>query len=250
MIRINLQTEYQSYGKVENLITQLVLFGICLFLVLGCLQYYYAILQDDINSLEQEGTQKQAQINRYKQTIRKVDVLKARLATIEKKLSIIKQLSTNRIQAIFLLNAITGSVVSKRMWFSSIDYNNSEVNIQGLAMDERTVTDFMKKLEEAKNWIWISDAFIKDLKTKNIPESIILKISDLKDFQFFQNQEFEFVLDVVLGDQITEKDKEAILIQADKAYFSEVKLISTAKRTIERHTHLTSFIINCSQNKL
>ncbi|MBF0449781.1 MAG: PilN domain-containing protein [Candidatus Magnetomorum sp.] len=250
MIRINLQTEYQNLGKVENLVTQLVLFAICLFLFLGCLQYYYSILQEDIDALEQKATQKQTQINRYKKTIRDVDALKVQLETIEKKLSIIKQLSSNRIQAIFLLNAITGSVVSKRMWFSTIDYTGNEVNIQGLAMDERTVTDFMKQLEEAKNWIWISDTFINDLKNKNIAEPVLLKISDLKDFQFFQDQEFEFILDVVLGDQLTKEDKKTIMAQAVRPFFNEVKLVSTAKRTIEKHTHLTSFIINCLQHTL
>jgi len=250
MIRINLQTEYQSYGRVENLISQLVLFSICLFLVLGCFHYYYSILKNDIRLLEQKGTQKQAQINKYKKTIREVDILKGRLATIERKLSIIKQLSTNRIQAIYLLNAITRAVISKRMWFSSIDYQEQKVSIQGLAMDERTVTEFMKKLEDAKSWIWISDSLIKDLKAKNIPESIILKISDLKDFQYFQKQEFEFVLDVLLGDQLTDKDKDTIMSHAAKPYFNEVRLVSTSKRTIEKQTHLTSFIINCSQGTL
>ena len=247
MIRINLQTEYQNLGKIENLVGQLIIFFVCLLLFLGCLQYYYSILQDDINLLEQKATQKQAQINQYKKTIREVDALKARLDTIEKKLSIIKQLSSNRIHAIFLLNAITESVVSKRMWFSTIDYFQDEVKIQGLAMDERTVSDFMKELENAKHWIFISDAFITDLKNKNIPEPVLLKLSVLKDFQFFKNAEFEFVMDVVLGEQLSENDKETILSYAEKPFFKDVKLVSTAKRTIEKGTHLTSFIINCSQ---
>ncbi|ETR73587.1 MAG: hypothetical protein OMM_06848 [Candidatus Magnetoglobus multicellularis str. Araruama] len=75
-------------------------------------------------------------------------------------------------------------------------------------------------------------------------------MSDLKDFQFFQDQEFEFVLDAILGDQLTELDKETIMNYATVPYFNEVKLISTSKRTIERDTHLTSFIIDCSQNTL
>lgn len=247
MIRINLQTEYQNLGKIENLVGQLIIFFVCLLLLLGCLQYYCSILQDDIDALEQKATQKQAQINQYRKTIREVNVLKNRLSNIEKKLSIIKQLSSNRIHAIFLLNAITSSVVAKRMWFSTIDYFKNDVNIQGLAMDERTVTDFMKQLEEAKHWIYISDAFIKDLRDKKIPEPVLEKLSNLKDFQFFKNKEFEFVMDVILGDQLTDKDKETIISYAVKPFFQEVKLVSTAKRTIEKSTHLTSFIISCSQ---
>jgi len=250
MIRINLQTEKQSYGRIENLISQIILFAISLFLVLGCLQYYHSILQDDISILEQKATHKQSQINRYKKTIQKVKALRGRISTIEKKLSIIKELSFKRFNAIFLLNAITESVISKRMWFSSISFDKKMIKIQGLAMDERTVTDFMKKLEETKNWIWISDTFIKDLKKSNISEPVLVKISNLKDFQFFEDQEFEFVLDAVLGDQLTEKDKNTIMNMAITPYFSEVRLISTTKRTIERDTHLTSFIIDCLQNTL
>jgi len=250
MIRINLQTEQQSFGRIENLISQTILFAISLFLVLGCFQYYHSILQSDISNLEQKATQKQSQINQFQKTIQKVNALRKRIATIEKKLSIIKSLSFKRYNAIFLLNAITESVISKRMWFSNISYDNEMVKIQGLAMDERTVTDFMKKLEEKKNWIWVSDKFIKDLKKNKISESILVKMSNLKDFQFFEDQEFEFVLDAVLGDQLTEKDKDAIMRKAIIPYFSEVRLISTTKRTIERDTHLTSFIIDCVQNTL
>jgi type IV pilus assembly protein PilN len=250
MIRINLQTEKQSFGRIENLISQVILFIISLFLVLGCLQFYHSILQEDIFILEQNKTEKQVKINQYQKTIRKIKVLNNRINTIEKKLSIIKELSFKRYNAIYLLNAITESVISKRMWFSNISFDNRMVKIQGLAMDERTVTDFMKKLEETKNWIWISDAFINDLQKNKLSKSVLVKITDLKNFQFFEDQEFEFVLDAVLGDQLTEKDKDTIMNKAITPYFSEVRLISTTKRTIERDTHLTSFIIDCLQNAL
>jgi len=250
MIRINLQTEKQSFGKIENLISQMVLLAFFLLFVLGCLQFYNSILQEDILVLEQNATQKQVEINQYKRTIQKVNALKNRINTIEKKLSIIKELSFKRYNAIYLLNAITESVISKRMWFSIISFDRKMLKIQGLAMDERTVTDFMKKLEETKNWIWISDAFIKDLEKNKITKSILVKMSDLKNFQFFEDQEFEFVLDAVLGDQLTEEDKDTIMNKAITPYFSEVRLISTTKRTVEKDTHLTNFIIDCLQNTL
>jgi hypothetical protein len=136
------------------------------------------------------------------------------------------------------------------MWFSNISFDSKMVKIQGLAMDERTVTDFMKQLEDTKNWIWISDSFIKDLEKNKVAKSILVKMSDLKNFQFFKDQDFEFVLDAVLGDQLTEKDKDTIMNKAIMPYFSEVRLISTTKRTIERDTNLTSFIIDCLQNTL
>jgi hypothetical protein len=211
---------------------------------------FFSFLQDDIFVLEQNATQKQAKINQYKKTIQKVKVLKKRIQTIEKKLSIIKELSFKRFNAIYLLNAITESVISKRMWFSNISFDSKMVKIQGLAMDERTVTDFMKQLEDTKNWIWISDSFIKDLEKNKVAKSILVKMSDLKNFQFFKDQDFEFVLDAVLGDQLTEKDKDTIMNKAIMPYFSEVRLISTTKRTIERDTNLTSFIIDCLQNTL
>jgi type IV pilus assembly protein PilN len=250
MIRINLQTEKQSYGRIENLISQIILFALSLLLILGCLQYYHSILQEDIVALEQDALKKQSQINRYKKTIQKVNALKKRISTIDKKLSIIKQLSFQRNNAIFLLNAITASVISKRMWFSSILFESQNVKIQGLAMDERTVTDFMKKLEETKNWIWISDTFINELKKNHVAESILKKMSHLKNYQYFEDQEFEYILEIVLGDQLTEKDKNIIMNQAITPYFTEVRLISTTKRTIEKDTHLTSFIIDCLHKTL
>jgi mannose/fructose/N-acetylgalactosamine-specific phosphotransferase system component IIB len=228
----------------------MVLLAFFLLFVLGCLQFYNSILQEDILVLEQNATQKQVEINQYKRTIQKVNALKNRINTIEKKLSIIKELSFKRYNAIYLLNAITESVISKRMWFSIISFDRKMLKIQGLAMDERTVTDFMKKLEETKNWIWISDAFIKDLEKNKITKSILVKMSDLKNFQFFEDQEFEFVLDAVLGDQLTEEDKDTIMNKAITPYFSEVRLISTTKRTVEKDTHLTNFIIDCLQNTL
>jgi len=53
-----------------------------------------------------------------------------------------------RREPVELLDVMTQMIVPKRMWFTNFTANDNKVIISGIAMDHKTVADFMTSLEK------------------------------------------------------------------------------------------------------
>jgi type IV pilus assembly protein PilN len=61
----------------------------------------------------------------------------------------------------------------KRLWFTSFESSGGKVNIKGIALDNKTIADFMSRLEESKLY--------KNVNLKTIKQQKIDKLN-LKHF--------------------------------------------------------------------
>jgi type IV pilus assembly protein PilN len=86
-------------------------------------------------------------------------VIKRELRELNKKLEVIQTLDLNREGPVRLLDAMTGIIVPKRMWFTSLEEKKAKateeitksiITIKGTALDNKTVADFMTRLEGSK----------------------------------------------------------------------------------------------------
>ena len=59
----------------------------------------------------------------------------------------IKTLEQNRYAPVRLLDTMTKMVVAKRMWFTRLEDKGKSVKIDGIALDNKTVADFMVRLQ-------------------------------------------------------------------------------------------------------
>ena len=84
-----------------------------------------------------------------------------------------KTLEANRFEPTRLLDTMTQVVVPKRMWFTKLESKGEEVNINGIALDNKTVADFMVRLEDCGLF---NDVDLKTLKRKKA------QAADLKTF--------------------------------------------------------------------
>ena len=76
--------------------------------------------------------------------------IKKKLEIIRKKTVFIKNLEQNRKSSVILLDTMTGMVIPGRMWFTSLSDISDSVEINGLALDNKTMADFMINLEGSK----------------------------------------------------------------------------------------------------
>jgi len=60
---------------------------------------------------------------------------------------VIETLDSSRKDTVKLLESMTDLIVPDRMWFTSLDVQGDNIAIAGIALDERTVADFMVKLQ-------------------------------------------------------------------------------------------------------
>ena len=100
-------------------------------------------------------------IARYKEKANKVNVIKKAISTYKKKVAIIKALKNRRREIIVLLDNMTDLIIPDRMWLTGLQIDRNSVDISGTAFDQKTVADFMTKIEK-------SQFFTKNVKLNSL----------------------------------------------------------------------------------
>lgn len=195
MIRINL-LPFRKARKIENVQRQVTIFAIILVVIMGGMLYYNSILKGKIKKLDTQVADIKTQIARVEKQAKKVDELRKALENLKKKTEVIKDLETQRQEAVRLLEHMTEMVAEKqdlsadaledkdqkpykRMWFTGFQAEGNSINIQGVAIDNKTVADFMTRLEDSKLYTDVSLKTLKQRKIKNL---------NLKSFQISCNK--------------------------------------------------------------
>ena len=167
MIRINL-LPFRKARKKENVRRQISIFILVLiFLTLG-MSYFAIALNRKIQDLDNRIKTSNQQLSELTVLTKEIDDIKKKLDTIKKKTAVIKNLERNRKSSVILLDTMTSMVIPGRMWFTSLSDISDSVEIYGFAMDNKTVADFMIKLEGSKLFYSVSLKTIKQQAIKDV----------------------------------------------------------------------------------
>ncbi|MBW2603950.1 MAG: PilN domain-containing protein [Deltaproteobacteria bacterium] len=191
MIRINL-LPYRESRKKESILRQINIFLVAFFIVFVILLYYNMWLGEKIGDLNTKIKNTKIMLTRAETQAKKVDHIKKELEKLGHKIDVIKSIETNRRAPVILLENMTKMVAEntsispsdtsadndnkpvKRLWFNSFDASGGKVNIKGTALDNKTIADFMSRLEESKHY--------KNVNLKTIKQQKIDKLN-LKHFE-------------------------------------------------------------------
>jgi type IV pilus assembly protein PilN len=167
MIRINL-LPFRKARKKENVRKQISIFILVLiFLTLG-MSYLALALNQKIQNLDNRIKASNQQLNELAVITKEIADIKKKLDIIRKKTAVIKNLEQNRKSSVILLDTMTGMVIPGRMWFTSLSDISDSVEIIGLALDNKTVADFMINLEGSKLFSSVSLKTIKQQTIKDV----------------------------------------------------------------------------------
>lgn len=196
MIRINL-LPFRAARKKENIRLQLSVFLLSLVLISIILFWYHVHLSNVIASLNESIDRTQKQVDEYNKQAQEVEKLKKELAILKQKLEIIASLQAGRSEAFEIMDTMRSMVIEKRMWFTSfeaveqvlvttkgegqnaqrIETVVTDIKINGIALDNKTVADFMARLEK-------SDYFV-NVKLMSIKQEIYRAKADVSLKSFF-----------------------------------------------------------------
>ncbi|MFC1516019.1 PilN domain-containing protein [Thermodesulfobacteriota bacterium] len=164
MIRINL-LPFRATKKTENIKRQITIFtAILVVLILG-MAWYYMHLSGKIDTLNTKVEDIKLQVKKTERIVEKVDQIQKALNTLNKKIDVITNLKLKRDESVRFLDAMTKVVIPKRMWLTDLQAIGQTVNIQGIALDNKTVADFMTRLEGA-NYLYPGEAARKEDETR------------------------------------------------------------------------------------
>ena len=190
MIRINL-LPYRAARRKENIRKQISIFFFSFLLVVVIGLFYNMRLQKKIDNLNTKIKNNKIMLAKFEKQAKEVDRIKNAFNNLEKKTGVIKNLEIKRKAAVCLLDNMTKVVAEhtsisgsdslsdkddtpvKRLWFTNFQAKGNNVGIKGIAMDNKTVADFMTRLENSKLY--------KNVNLKTIKQQKITKLN-LKNF--------------------------------------------------------------------
>jgi type IV pilus assembly protein PilN len=175
MIRINL-LPFRAARRKENIRRQVSVFVLMIVLFVLGLAYYTIHLDKKKDLIRSDISGVKSQIALYKEKADKVTRIKKNLAVLERKLAIVRSLELKRREPVELLDGMTSLVVPKRMWLTSLKTGASTVTLNGIAFDNKTVADFMTRLEASPLFINVD---LKNLKSKTVDKTIQMKEFEL-----------------------------------------------------------------------
>jgi type IV pilus assembly protein PilN len=181
MIRINL-LPYRESRKKESILRQINIFLAVFFIVFVILVFYSIWLGNKIEDLNTKIKNTKRLLTQAETQAKKVDQIKNELEKLGHKIDVIKNIEMNRRAPVLLLENMTKMVAEadsdnkpvKRLWFTSFEASGRKVNIKGIALDNKTIADFMSRLEDSKLYT--------NVNLKTITQQKVNKLN-LKRFQ-------------------------------------------------------------------
>ena len=181
MIRINL-LPYRESRKKESILRQINIFLVVFFIVFVILLYLSIWLGNKIDNLNTKIVNTKILLTQAETQAKKVDQIKNELEKLGHKIDVIKNIEMNRRAPVLLLQNMTKMVAeadsdnkpTKRLWFTNFEASGEKVNIKGIALDNKTIADFMSRLEDSKLFNNVNLKTIKQQKVDNL---------NLKQFQ-------------------------------------------------------------------
>lgn len=150
MIRINL-LPFRAARRKENIRRQVSVFVLMIIFVMVTLVWYTMSVDKKIDRVKIEIANVKQQTTLYKEKADRVTEIKKKLEVLDRKLELVADLKSKRREPIILLDTLTQVVVPDRMWLTALktDTLTGAVSLKGIAFDNKTVADFMVRLEQA-----------------------------------------------------------------------------------------------------
>lgn len=174
MIKVNL-FPFRAARIKENIRRQVTIYLLSMIFLILASSYFFLDLNNKVNTLREERDVKQKELDNFKDTNIKIAALKKTIADVEVKLKTIKRLEKGKTGPVKLLDDIAMSVPEDKLWLTSLKEQKGTLILNGTAMDNETVADFMDRLQNTKS---INSVQLIRTRQKKIPGFDL----SLKDF--------------------------------------------------------------------
>ena len=146
MIRINL-LPFRAARKKENIRKQVSVFFLCLMLVMIVLAWVHFYLGSKQTRLTANVTDTKKELALYKQKNEEIKEIRKKLQDLEMRQNVIKDLEKQRFEPVHILDELTGKIVNERMWLTRLNITANQMDVDGIALDNNTVANFIDNLE-------------------------------------------------------------------------------------------------------
>ena len=115
---------------------------------------WYSSVDGEVQALEQRIRAVDSDIGTLTQEVQKVEELKKKEDTVQKKLQIISRLVADRTGPARMLDELSGIMTNeaKRVWLTRLEQKDNTLTLQGGAMDHEDISEFQIALERRETF--------------------------------------------------------------------------------------------------
>lgn len=174
MIRINLLPFRATRIKEKIKLHVFIYIGFSSILILA-MTWFYIDYTTKLKDLRKRQDKLDGELASYKATTAKIRVLEQTKKEVDGKLKKIKELEKVKSGPVKLLDDIAVSIPKDRLWLTALKENKGTLVLEGTAMDNETVADFMNRLNGTES---VKSVRLVRTKQKKITDLNL----NLKDF--------------------------------------------------------------------
>lgn len=174
MIRINL-LPFRAARKRENVKRHIIVYIATVCVALAVLGIYFFALSSRLSGLKDNEVTLNNELAGYQKELQEIKDLESKISQVNSKLSIIKDLEKGKTGPVHLLSDIANAVPKDKLWLTSLKENKGNLSLSGTAMDNETVSLFMKNLKDTEQVT--ADPELKSTTRKALPQ-FRLTVSD------------------------------------------------------------------------
>jgi type IV pilus assembly protein PilN len=152
MIKINLLPVPKARKAKKQMEVQyeLVSAGVLIGFVLIACDYFWYLLDARIERLQGEKARANVELISLKEKVKEVESYENNKKVLEEKNRVIEQLKKNQGVPVRLLDEISRSMDPLKIWLSAITEQESKVDIDGKAITNSDVVEFINKLKNTR----------------------------------------------------------------------------------------------------
>ena len=174
MIKINLLPFRATRIKEKIKLHVFIYIGFSSILILA-MTWFYIDYTTKLKDLRKKQDKLEEELASYKDITTKIRALEQTKKDVDGKLKKIKELEKVKSGPVKLLDDIAVSVPKDRLWLTALKENKGTLVLEGTAMDNETVADFMNRLKGTES--------IKSVKLVRTKQKKITELNlNLKDF--------------------------------------------------------------------
>jgi len=172
MIKINL-LPYREEKKKQLIKSQMSVAGLCIVPTIIIIIILFFFVNTKISNTNKQINKVKADIKKQKVSLDEINVFKKEKATLEQKMKVIEKLKKGKFGPVHIIDHLAINLPG-RIWLTKIEQKNMSMTLDGKALDNISISDYMVNLSKSD---YFKSVDLKQIKTdkKKGPQGIQIK---------------------------------------------------------------------------
>lgn len=127
----------------------LLIYATCVVLTLATIAYLWVSQTSQISTSTRRLAEVRRQVSHYAKYDRMLKDLKRKLALIDEKTAVVKNLEKDRDMTVRALALLSAEMPADKMWFEKLKQSHHTMSLNGVALSNEAIAEFMRNLESS-----------------------------------------------------------------------------------------------------